>query len=713
MRRSPLFSSLFSLTRSRARSSCRWVLVAAAALPLNSGLLSVGFSQSSSLNAAEGAASPTVSEPYLVFVADAAAHLRCGPGGDYYRTDPLRHGQELEVYVEYADGWLGVRPTADSFCWIPANATRIMDTKKSKSAGPATDAIDAEVIEDKTKAWIGTNLGRARRSLWQVQLGLGETVTILGRSERDGPDGPQVWYRIVPPSGEFRWIHRDQVVTTAEDLIAGLKPSVIDESESEQVIEFLPAGPSSIGSKQPESKREDEIASIRRLDEIEKHIDDRQRSRFDRLRQDETVTELADAPGTGQSNVHNHHLRSFSERVTDGLTALMSGQSPNLSELEPLTGRSSRRPTELVPISGSMIASAPVDPTAAVAVASGQPNAAVSVPGLPSVSGTTESSTQAVGSGVASLAGTPIAADAKIVAADAKVVAATAHPEFRASESQVAIMSVPRLVASVDALPPTPQGFLGQGLQPAKLRTITSAQMEGVQRSVAESTPESLPMIMSTLMARGASAPEIRIVADAAQRFSMNDLAQRARDYEALARRRDGDTLVAATTFSNAPMIAAAPMLPAPMSAVPSFSAGNSLAPATSMFATDNSFVARAVSDGLNGAPSPIMPASYAGGSSQPDAYAVVGQTTTSRNVTSASTEQSGTLVEVYSADPNRPPYAITDRSGRTLAYVTPAPGVEIRNHLGSEVRVRGETGFLQGLNTPHVLATQAERMMR
>ncbi len=82
-------------------------------------------------------------------------------------------------------------------------------------------------------------------------------------------------------------------------------------------------------------------------------------------------------------------------------------------------------------------------------------------------------------------------------------------------------------------------------------------------------------------------------------------------------------------------------------------------------------------------------------------------------NAAPPAAEQTGVLVEVYSADPSRPPYAITDRGGRTLAYVTPAPGVEIRNHLGSEVRVRGETGYLQGLDTPHLLATQAERLLR
>ena len=56
------------------------------------------------------------------------------------------------------------------------------------------------IIEDRTVAWIGTHLGRARTYRWQVQLAKGEPVTVIGKSEREGPDGPQLWYRIVPPS---------------------------------------------------------------------------------------------------------------------------------------------------------------------------------------------------------------------------------------------------------------------------------------------------------------------------------------------------------------------------------------------------------------------------------------------------------------------------------------------------------------------------------
>ncbi len=76
------------------------------------------------------------------------------------------------------------------------------------------------------------------------------------------------------------------------------------------------------------------------------------------------------------------------------------------------------------------------------------------------------------------------------------------------------------------------------------------------------------------------------------------------------------------------------------------------------------------------------------------------------------SVSQVGYLVQVYSARANSPPFALTDHSGRTLAYVTPAPGVNIRMHLNSHIKVTGQQGFLRGLNTPHLLATQASRTL-
>ena len=137
-------------------------------------------------------------EPFTVYVATEDAFARCGPATEYYRTDPLRHGQTLDVYTETKDGWFGVRPPRDSFCWVIAEA---IDLRRGQNVGT--------VIEDKTVAWIGTQLGRARKYRWQVRMSEGEEVTIISRSEREGPEGPQLWYRIVPPSGEFRWVHDD------------------------------------------------------------------------------------------------------------------------------------------------------------------------------------------------------------------------------------------------------------------------------------------------------------------------------------------------------------------------------------------------------------------------------------------------------------------------------------------------------------------------
>ena len=98
-------------------------------------------------------------EPYSVYVAAEKSYARCGPAQDYYRTDPLRMGQELEVYAETDDGWLGIRPPEDSFCWVPAETVQKNDGE-----------LDGIISEDRTVAWIGTHLGRARSYRWQVQL---------------------------------------------------------------------------------------------------------------------------------------------------------------------------------------------------------------------------------------------------------------------------------------------------------------------------------------------------------------------------------------------------------------------------------------------------------------------------------------------------------------------------------------------------------------
>lgn len=144
-------------------------------------------------------------EPYLAYVAREGLHTRCGPSADFYQTDPLKAGQAVEVYLETDNGWLGIRPPNNSFCWLQSDQVNVAD---DESTGTVTEAGAV--------AWIGTHLGRARQYRWQVQLDAGEQVSIIGTAKRPGPEGDEVWYRIVPPSGEFRWIHESDLVDSPD-----------------------------------------------------------------------------------------------------------------------------------------------------------------------------------------------------------------------------------------------------------------------------------------------------------------------------------------------------------------------------------------------------------------------------------------------------------------------------------------------------------------
>ncbi len=147
------------------------------------------------------AQSDLTADPFVVQVESDGGYARCGPSEDSYETDPLRRGQSLDVYVQTPDGWLGVRPPENSFCWVPADAVEMQNSKQSGT-----------IIEDGTAVWIGTHLEKKPKHQWQVKLATGEPITVISRSKRQGPDGPQLWFRIVPPSGEYRWVHRSQVV---------------------------------------------------------------------------------------------------------------------------------------------------------------------------------------------------------------------------------------------------------------------------------------------------------------------------------------------------------------------------------------------------------------------------------------------------------------------------------------------------------------------
>jgi len=490
-------------------------------------------------------------EPYPVYVVEADSYTRCGPSDDYYRTDPLRHGQALEVYAETDDGWLGIRPPDDSFCWVQAETIELSDGGETGT-----------VIEDRTVAWIGTHLGRARSYRWQVQMAAGEAVTVIGKSEREGPDGPQLWYRIVPPSGEYRWVHRDQVVSTSEELVAA----------TQQIQQ--------------------------------------RRARADRETSDSA--EAFNQRGTTPEEQH-----AIAEAGGDSV--IEPSRKPPASERD--QWRNSQRRLSVHDAAATQVGldPAPTEANVPAGVASmqfiGRPRLAV----------------------------------------------------------RPATGSLPNGIEQVSGQQPLPVRSRGPSSSPATkpLRIMSPERIGQIEAEVREADVTQLDLIFSRLIAARATAAEVEPVYRAAKQLSTTAsdpifagrarmLAERANQYRRLASRRDGLSVIGTAGALEIP--------------TPTIGAATVAVAASEVNTSD---LAQPPEGGPNH---------------------------------ENETTMTGQLVQVYSVRNNSPPFALTDNAGRTIAYVTPTPGINLRVHLNSRVRVVGRQGYLTGLNTPHILASQAVR---
>src|SRR5262245_12223092 len=76
--------------------------------------------------------------PYQAKVIVAGAPVQSGPGDNFYPTETLNQGDIVEVYREKPGGWLAIRPTANSFSWVP---TRDLVMKDGGLAEVAADNI--------------------------------------------------------------------------------------------------------------------------------------------------------------------------------------------------------------------------------------------------------------------------------------------------------------------------------------------------------------------------------------------------------------------------------------------------------------------------------------------------------------------------------------------------------------------------------------------
>jgi SH3-like domain-containing protein len=129
--------------------------------------------------------------PYKASATSDDVYVRSGPGQNYYATDKLKRGQEVEVYRHDPGGWCAIRPIEGSFTWVSG---RFLKPTKHNLA---------VVTEEGVAARVGSRFGDTR-DVVQVRLRKGEVVEVLESPSGDGR-GSQ-WYKIAPPSGEFRWV---------------------------------------------------------------------------------------------------------------------------------------------------------------------------------------------------------------------------------------------------------------------------------------------------------------------------------------------------------------------------------------------------------------------------------------------------------------------------------------------------------------------------
>ena len=589
-------------------------------------------------------------EPYSVFVAEEESYAYCGPAEEYYRTDPLRYGQSLEVYAETEDGWLGIRPPQDSFCWVPADTVELDPSEEQGT-----------VIEDRTVAWIGTHLGRARKYRWQVQLAKGEPVTVIGRSEREGPDGPQLWYRIVPPSGEYRWIHRNSVVMSSEELVESVRRQETPPT-GQPMADRATSSPASFApsetlspSASPVEDSNDEPAVASSGTSI--------------LNRDRAIgSGLNDAWRTNPSTSDNRRSPSVIqtsafEEPSSAVDAFKQGGL--LASLEFLT-----RPR--IQDIGGQPETAPQHESAPGA---NQLGANQSQTDSAWVAGATRS--QDIQRGVASAGlGTPITTPTSL----------TNDPN---QIRQVSGQSIG-----------TPQG-MGQSVSPAmhSFHIVSAERISQIEAEVNGADLDRLNLILSRLMAAQASTAEAEPVERAAKQFASTStdavaagrarmLAETAERYRHIANYRDGQSVIQTS--------AAIPTGPA---STDSLSRGTLGATPVAVVIPPSAVPQSAPAQPA--LPQPAFPAAGSPSTAMPQGGIDHG---------SGVMEQNGYLVQVYSARSNSPPFALTDHAGRTVAYVTPAPGVNLRTHLNSQISVVGSRGYLTGLNTPHIMVTQAVR---
>jgi hypothetical protein len=136
--------------------------------------------------------------PYTARVTAEDVYIRSGPGKHYYPTRMVERETEVEVYRHDPGGWCAIRPPRGSFSWVSARYLEVGD-----------DGL-GRVGAARVASRVGSRLD-SRREVVQVRLEEGEIVKVLESVASRSAGNSADWYKIAPPSGEFRWIHESMI----------------------------------------------------------------------------------------------------------------------------------------------------------------------------------------------------------------------------------------------------------------------------------------------------------------------------------------------------------------------------------------------------------------------------------------------------------------------------------------------------------------------
>ncbi len=157
--------------------------------------------------------------PYegVVTLDSGSLYVRSGPSENHYRTGVLKRDDRVTVVGEKPGGWLAIKPPEGSFNWVAGDHAKELS------------ATEIELTGDNVLVRIGTPVDPRQRDSWQLKLNRGARLQYLERTTSGQGQLTKVWYKVVPPAGDVRYVN-GQFVHPAD----GRRPTTRSDSRPDK-----------------------------------------------------------------------------------------------------------------------------------------------------------------------------------------------------------------------------------------------------------------------------------------------------------------------------------------------------------------------------------------------------------------------------------------------------------------------------------------------